>query len=160
MSDDSEGIIAALQELESNVVSALQEVEQSVKDVEEAVRGKWSTLQGIGIIIVLGVIFWWIDDAWHAKWRYAWTYGVSSDKVQIEDRPHDCAFLAAPLGEKYCHYERIVSTVRWATSTQGLPIVSYDEGKTWSIFTPPTGEMIPTSSTIESVDVGWNKKDD
>ena len=149
MSDDSE-----------DIVGALQEVEYAVNRVEGAVKEKWSTLQGIGVIIVLAFVWSWIDDGWHAKWRYAMAYNLSSDKVEIADKPHDCAFLAAPLGEKYCHYERDVSTIRWATSTQGLPIVSYDEGKTWSMFTPPDGATVPKSSTVESVYVSWDKKDD
>lgn len=143
-----------------DIVSALQDVENAVNGVERAVKGRWSALQGIVTIIFGVLIVSWIEDAWHAKWRYAMAYGVSSDKVEIRDLPHDCAFLAAPLGAKYCHYESIVSTVRWATSTQGLPIVSYDEGKTWDVFTPPAGAVVPASSTIESVSVSWNRKDD
>jgi hypothetical protein len=33
-----------------------------------------------------------------------------------------CDLLKAPLGAKYCHFERNVSTIRWATSTYGLPM--------------------------------------
>jgi hypothetical protein len=97
---------------------------------------------------------------WHAKWRYALSYGINSDKVIIEDLPHDCAFLAAPLGEKYCHYERIVSTLRLATSQIGNPIVSYDDGKTWSPFTSDSSTPVPKYPTVEEVRISWEKKNE
>jgi hypothetical protein len=110
MSDDSD-----------EIVSAVQEVEYAVKAVERAVNEKWSTLQGIGVILVVFLVVSWIDDAWHSKWRYGMTYDVPSDKIQIEVKPHDCAFLAAPLGEKYCHYERNVMAVQWGRSNRWTP---------------------------------------
>jgi hypothetical protein len=75
------------------------------------------------------------------------------------DKPHDCAFLAAPLGEKYCHYERSVSITRWGTSQTGNPIVSYDDGKTWDTF-DPAGKDVPRFPTVKEVYVGWEKKED
>lgn len=53
------------------------------------------------------------------------------DKVIIEKKPHDCEFSAAPLGDKNCHYEKVMSKMMWSTSTKGDPIVSEDDGKTW-----------------------------
>jgi hypothetical protein len=84
---------------------------------------------------------------------------VSSDKVTVADKPHDCNFLAAPLGAKYCEYERSVLVVRWATSTSGTPIISYDDGKTWSVFTPEAGMTVPRQSTVKEVDISWSKKE-
>ena len=75
----------------------------------------------------------------------------------IKARPP--AFLAAPLGEKYCHYERTVSITRWGTSQANTPIVSYDDGKTWSSF-DPAGEKVPQYSTVKAVYIGWEKKED
>jgi hypothetical protein len=96
----------------------------------------------------------------HSKLRYALEFSVPRKSVLVEKKPHDCAFLAPPLGEKYCHHDRVVSTVRWATSTTGNPIASYDEGETWTTFTPETGDVVPQSSTVEIVNVSWEKKDD
>jgi hypothetical protein len=98
-----------------------------------------------------------LDDIWHAKWRYATSYGVNSDKVVVAARPHECAFLAAPLGEKYCHYEREISTLRWATSTTGNAIASWDEGKSWAVFTPDAGVPAPKFDTVQQVYISWKK---
>lgn len=145
----------------SEIVNALNDVESAVGRVEEAIHGRstfWS------VLIFLAFAYWvpsLIDDAWHSKWRYALAYGVSSDKVQIYTHAHDCAFLAVPLGEKYCHYERVVSTTRWGRSVgSGHPIISTDDGKTWTEFTPDANVSVPQYSTVEEVYVGWEKKDD
>jgi hypothetical protein len=153
MSDD------IVDELE-NVEQAIGRIEDAVGKVELAVKDKVSTVQAV-LYIVIGV--WLVSlpgQIWHAKWRYALAYGVSSDNVQVSDHPHDCNFWAAPLGEKYCHYERTVSTVRWGTSTTGNPIISYDEGKTWSVFTPNPHNKVPQYSTVKEVYITWDKKDD
>jgi hypothetical protein len=142
------------------IVDALEDVERAVVRVEEAVKSKASTFAYIGYMLI-GVYLWSVPgQIWHAKWRYSLGYDVSSDKIHIDDKPHDCSFLAAPLGEKYCHYERTVTTLRWATSTAGFPIVSYDEGKAWSVFTPDPGATVPKYSTVEEVYVSWEKKND
>lgn len=145
----------------SELASAVYEVEKAVERVESAVKNKWTSLQllfcytiGYYLLFILP------PSIWHAQWRYAIQYGVASSDVHAETKPHDCAFLASPLGEKYCHYERIVSTLRWSTSTTGNPIVSYDEGKTWSIFTPDSKDIVPKYSTVEAVYINWEKKED
>jgi hypothetical protein len=151
-------IVDALESVES----AVQSVEQAVGRVESAVKevkDKWSTPYFI-LMALAGLFFWSVPSAiWHAKWRYALANGVSSDHVTIIKQPHDCNFLAAPLGAKYCEYERQVTTVRWSTSTQGQPIVSWDEGKTWNFFTPEAGETVPKFSTVREVFISWDKKE-
>ncbi len=95
---------------------------------------------------------------WHAKWRYALSYGVTADKVLVDTYPHDCAFLAAPLGEKYCHYDREVSSLHWATSQTGNPIASYDDGKTWSVVTNSDPSITwPKYDTVTQVYISWKK---
>jgi hypothetical protein len=68
-------------------------------------------------------------------------------------KPHDCDFLKAPIGEKNCSFEPEVSTVRTAISTEGKPIVSFDEGQHWTLddSSPPTKP---------SVTVYWKKIDE
>jgi hypothetical protein len=144
-----------------NVESAVQSVDAAVGRVEDAVksvRDRWSTAQWV-LVFFAGLFFWSLpQDIWHAKWRYALTYGISSEKVIVSARDHDCDFLAAPLGEKYCHYERQVQTTRWATSPEGQPIVSYDEGKTWAVGTPEAGVTAPKyHSIVTGVYISWNK---
>lgn len=150
----------------SDIVDGLQDIEQAVNRVEEAVNrveeaAKSSTSFTYLLWFVIG---WYViglpAQIWHSKWRYSAAYGVPSEKVHVDDKPHDCAFLAAPLGEKYCSYVRIVSTSRWATSTTGNPIVSYDDGKTWTIFEPAANVRVPHDSTVEEVFISWVKKDD
>ena len=143
-----------------DIVDALHNVESAVGRVEHAIKDKSSSVASVFWIIVVVFLIDWAGDAWHSKWRYALTNGVDSDKVTIQPLPHDCNFLAAPVGQKYCHYERTVSTVRWATSTTNNPIVSYDEGKTWRVFTPEANVKVPQYNTVEEVVVGWDKKED
>jgi hypothetical protein len=139
--------------------SCVGRVEMAVARVEAAVKNKWSTAQLV-VAMFIGVFLWSLPGTiWHAKWRYAATYDIPSSQVYVEEKPHDCAFLAAPLGEKYCHHERTVSITRWATSQTGNPIVSYDDGKTWSSF-DPAGEHVPQYSTVKAVYIGWEKKED
>lgn len=141
------------------VERAVEQVETAVARVETAVKDKWSTAQLV-VVMFVGVYLWSLPGTiWHAKWRYAASYDVPSSQIYIQDKPHDCAFLAAPLGEKYCHYERTVSITRWATSQANTPIVSYDDGKTWSSF-DPAGEKVPQYSTVKAVYVRWEKKED
>jgi hypothetical protein len=145
----------------SELATAVYDVEKAVERVEAAVKNKWTSLQSLFCYIIgYYVLFILPPSIWHAQWRYAVEYGVASSDVHMDTKPHDCAFLAAPLGAKYCHYERVVSTLRWSTSTTGNPIVSYDEGKTWNIFTPDPKDIVPKFSTVESAYVNWEKKED
>jgi len=148
-------------EMRSNdLVDAVERVESAVARVEQAVKDKWSSAVIIGWMI-LGVFL--VDmpgNLWHSKFRYEVEYSVAADKVIVATHPHDCAFLAAPLGEKYCHYEREVSTLRWATSTTGNPIASWDEGKTWTSFTPDAGTTVPKYDTVQQVYISWKKTEE
>jgi len=157
--DGIESTIGGVETAVERVETAVHNVEAAVHRVGATVSGKWTTAHWVGAIL-LGIGLWSLPgDIWHAKWRYAATYDIPSSQVYVQDKPHDCAFLAAPLGEKYCHYERTVSTTRWATSTSGNPIVSYDDGKTWSTF-DPAGKDVPKFSTVKEIYIGWEKKED
>jgi hypothetical protein len=144
----------------SGVEHSIERVESAVGRVETAVKDKLSSIQ---LLLYAAIGIWLVSlpgRAWHSKWRYAVEYSLSTEKIQVDTAPHDCGFLTAPIGEKYCHYERVVSTVRWATSTQGLPIISFDEGKTWNVFAPDAGEHAPQYSTVKEVSISWVKKND
>jgi hypothetical protein len=148
-----------VEELE-NIEAAVKDVETAVGKVETAVKDQWSTAQAVVGIFVLAGVWTIFDDIWHSKWRYALSNNAETDKVIVDNVPHDCAFIAAPLGEKYCHYDRVVSVVRWATSQLGSPIISYDDGKTWSQFTPDPSDVVPKTSTVQMVRISWEKKDE
>jgi hypothetical protein len=147
--------------MSEEIVDALRDVESAVSRVEAAVGKQTSSVAWV-LWAGLGFVLWSIPgQIWHSKWRYALAYNIVPGRVSIENAPHDCAFLAAPLGEKYCHYERVVSTIRWGRSTStGQSLVSYDDGKTWSVFTPEPTDRVPQSSTVEQVIVSWKKTDD
>jgi hypothetical protein len=143
------------------VEEAVSRVEQAVASVERAVKDS-SASSTLGWLIWPFVIYCVIalaGNAWHSKWRYAIQYQVSTDKVTKDKEPHDCDFFAAPMGAKYCDYKPSVLVVRWATSTTGMPIISYDDGKTWSVFTPDAGVTVPKQSTVKEVDISWSKKE-
>lgn len=141
------------------VVDAADRIETALGRVEKTIKKRWSTAHWVGVMIFGVLLLDLAGDMWHAKWRYAAEYGIPSSQVYVQNAPHDCAFLAAPLGVKYCQYERTVSITRWATSQAGTPIVSHDDGKTWSSF-DPAGEHAPQYSTVKAVYIGWEKKED
>jgi len=144
----------------SDLEDAIGRVEDAVIGVQRAINDKMTSATFVCYVLIGMFLFALPGKFWHSKWRYAWTYELSNDRILISDEPHDCAFLAAPLGDKYCHYERKVSTLRRATSTTGNPIQSSDDGKTWTAFEPEPNERVPKYSTVEYVFVIWEKKDD
>jgi hypothetical protein len=147
---------------ENHLLDAVERIENAIYAVREEVKDSSASsfLSGFGWIVVFWFLFSSGISAWHSKWRYAAQYQVSTNAVHKADEPHDCSFMTAPLGEKHCHYDATVSTLRWATSTTQQPIASFDEGKTWSVFTPDVGKVVPQGDTVEEVFVGWDKKSD
>jgi len=105
----------------------------------------------------------------NATW-YMVEYQVSPDKIHVDAKPKDCNFWRAPLGDQECHYEASATAYnatgqvvggddapKYAHSTTGKPIISWDKGKTWVLF---TGADIPDQK-INPVVVTWSKvKDD
>jgi hypothetical protein len=150
----------------AEITDRLDEINQNVSRLEKAVADSSTPalLEGMYKGLIWSGAFWLVfylgDQAWHSKWRYLVQYDVDRSHVHTEKEPHDCDFSIAPVGAKHCKYERSVSTLRWSRATDGTPIVSSDEGKTWNTFTPETGVAVPTSSTVKDVFVGWQKKDD
>jgi hypothetical protein len=66
------------------------------------------TLFTIGLLIVaLAFAVWWmLPDDWRVK--YAAEYMLNNDQVFIDRKPHNCESATAPLGDKHCHYEKVV----------------------------------------------------
>jgi hypothetical protein len=106
------------------------------------------------LLCFIGLAVWLIFfDGWHSKLRYHFEYGVPFDQVTEDKQPHNCDWRTAPMGSKNCHYEAEVTRVQTAVSTEGKPIVSYDEGKTWFLnnLSPPVKP---------SVNLHWKKIED
>lgn len=61
------------------------------------------------IVVVPEII---IRIAPESAYGYAFKYDVSPDQVDVEPKPHDCEFMKAPVGNKYCHFEKEVDTVK------------------------------------------------
>ena len=139
---------------------AIEELNRTAERIERAVKDSHSAFSTAGWV-VLGYFLFAIlpGEVWHSKWRYSIQYSVESQKVQVDKEPHDCDFLAAPLGTKYCDYDIQVSVEKWATSTTGQPITSLDDGKSWRTFTPDAGMNVPPTPTVERVYVHWVKRD-
>ena len=124
-------------------------------------------------IAVLGVIGWsltpskWIDPLW-----YATRYNISTDQVHRSNKPTDCDWGRAPLGEKGCHYEKTVAAYNaqgWLLDGDGAPlfsheaktgkpIVSYDGGKTWDWpAVDANGNPVSVDLRVKTVEVAWRK---
>ena len=65
---------------------------------------------------------WWFPTSW-----YAVINGTDSDHVFLENKPHDCDFLKAPLGDNNCHYDRRVSTEKDSKTDKVNVYISWDK---------------------------------
>jgi hypothetical protein len=86
-----------------------------------------------------------------SSYGYAIKYSVNPSSVFIDRRPHDCEYETAPLGNKNCHYDAKVTSVRTSQAADGTGWASYDEGKTW---------VINTFNSTPGVSVLWSKIDE
>jgi hypothetical protein len=94
----------------NDLAGAIYNVEQAVERVEEAVKNKLSfTISFFIGALLLPVVTNIGSDILHSKLRYSLQYNVPIHAVVFEHRPHDCDFLAAPLGNKYCDYDRTLT---------------------------------------------------
>ena len=60
-------------------------------------------------MVVLGLIaalVWWVAPD---KYAYAFSYGLESDHVFVEKKPKNCDWEHAPIGDKACHYNKVVT---------------------------------------------------
>jgi hypothetical protein len=84
-------------------------------ETKKASSNPFGTVSGL---ILIGVIFW-LCRAAGCSWaqpdaaEYAKDYDVPESAVIMptDNAPHGCAFDDAPLGNKHCHWERIVEAV-------------------------------------------------
>jgi hypothetical protein len=64
----------------------------------------------IGLVILwyggIEVLIWLAPEN---RYGYGLKYTDSPDQVFIQPKPHDCEWGKAPLGNKYCHFERQIS---------------------------------------------------
>jgi hypothetical protein len=121
----------------------------------------------IVLFVIAGFVFlvYFKDTPWaNAVW-YSFEYNVGFGDVTTGARPHDCDFLAAPLGDKGCGYKAYVQvfngdgalvagdnapTYSRDVNTQKI-IMSYDGGKSWDWY---IGENTPNLRP-KSVRISW-----
>ena len=97
-------------------------------------------------LLALGVCAWFfLPDSWTSAIWYGAQYKVHASQVHTSDKPSDCDWSRAPLGNKGCYYKAVVGAFNAAgdlvsgddapkygkDSKTGKPIISYDDGKTW-----------------------------
>jgi hypothetical protein len=80
------------------------------------------------VVLVIAAIALWYgvvrDSDWLAKVNAKSQYGVPISKIQIVgNRPHDCEFMTAPLGEKHCSYKGEYRAEWFTLSKNNEPIV-------------------------------------
>jgi hypothetical protein len=74
-------------------------------------------------------------------------------------KPHDCAFLASPLGEKYCHYERRVETSTEKVCPAGYTLTSADSCYD-SSYMLGKGATVAPHEKVTAVSVWWEHEED
>ena len=128
----------------------------SIKPSERLVLQAVKVMSGLVLLVVLveggGFVAVWLapESPWAYQWRYSSEDGMRGAVVTVDARPHNCEFMAAPLGSKNCHYKPNVATIRVRTSTAGRT-VSFDEGRTWTL---------DEGSTQPAVWVTWERVED
>lgn len=99
--------------------------------------------RGLVAWLVLGLLYaaggyaaeWMFPESeWATKWRYSLDSELKNATYVTEKHPHDCEFLSAPMGDKHCHYDKVVNIVRVRNGPSGREI-SYD-GSVWSPAEP------------------------
>jgi hypothetical protein len=123
--------------------------------------GFWGGL----MLVLIGMWFWdSADDIVHSKFRYSIEYTTDEANVFKSPKPHDCAFWGAPIGKKWCHYDRTVedqqvpALITSNDPNTHRPIWSDDSGKTWHWNDGLDGAAVFTPHPAEThVYVGWTK---
>jgi rubredoxin len=129
------------------------------------------TASGFGCLVALGAVallIWsFLPDSWTDPWKYSVIYSANSDNVHVTDKPKDCDFIHAPLGDKACHYKKVIygynsrgdfvagdNAPQYSTNTQNKPIISYDGGKSWQLL--PDAQNPPDTKVVK-IEVDWEK---
>jgi hypothetical protein len=117
--------------------------------------------KGLGFLLAFAALYFvggyvadWMFPAsgWATKWRYSLDEDLKDADYAIDKQPHDCEFMSAPMGNKHCHYEKLVATVRIRYDNNNSRWeASIDEGKTWEPAQP---------GVRRTVVVSWRKVDD
>jgi hypothetical protein len=77
----------------------------------ESTKSLFKQLFVTAVVMIAGLyaVWYWITPE---KERIAGDYRISQDAVVIEPKPHGCDFTDAPMGDKHCHYKKVVDVER------------------------------------------------
>lgn len=56
-------------------------------------------------MLLLFALYWGASYLMPTKYKVAMQKFVHLTQVSVADKPHDCNWDAAPIGNKYCHYD-------------------------------------------------------
>jgi hypothetical protein len=93
---------------------------------------KWSLYVLGFLVVVFGILPLVFHEGamWLApehKFGYAGKYELSEDKIFVEPMPHDCEWDKAPIGRKYCHFGKSVTTVKDSRGKVAAVFVSWEK---------------------------------
>jgi len=130
-----------------DVIAAINGLKRTVENRPKTAH---TVAAGIGGVLLYMFISSLVGGMWNSRFIFSLRYNVPSEQVTIDEKPHDCDFLHAPLGDKGCSYVRDVTVIKTGTNAAGEHFVTYDEGKTWS--------PDPQQQAKSGVMVWWKKQ--
>jgi hypothetical protein len=112
-------------------------------------------LFGIWYLITITAIFWF--GYYTPWWLHSYT-GVAASHIRIFNKPHDCEYDTAPLGNKWCHYEPDLQITLGAVDPDTKrPLVSYDYGPWQWVTLPPGSDPYQWAEQTSQVTVTWKR---
>src|ERR1017187_426405 len=137
-----------VEEGNAEVISALNALTQAVK-----ARPTTGHTLAVWIIypLIATFIFNVIGGIWDSKAMLSVRYDTPMASIFIEDEPHDCDFMRAPLGVKGCSYPRETNVVKTGVNASGQHVVTYDDEKTWTLLDDP-------SQVHAGIYISWKKQ--
>jgi hypothetical protein len=93
-------------------------MKKAAKDIGQEVVGE--LLGFVFLAVMAALLFWGIaPNSIRFPAFYSWKYSVPRSHVHVDNEPADCEWSYAPIGEKDCHYDKLVEPLRnargWVT---------------------------------------------
>jgi hypothetical protein len=106
--------------------------------------------------VVLPISLFGLSACW-----YGLRYQTDPKSVQVQERPENCDFSWSPIGEKGCHYDKVVTINQTGRTSYGAQVTSQNDG---GLFTLRTWYFVDGSRQTHTavlgidtvaVDVSW-----
>lgn len=135
-------------------------------NLADGLRDLFGVLAGLAVLAALGWFVWIIlPDSWTTKSSTPWNTALTWLKSIAPMCLLIAISCALPSVIKDCHYKKTVTAYnpagypvagdyapKYAKNAYGNTIISYDEGKTWTVSDTPNLDL-----TIKTVEIGWSK---